>query len=527
VPEISSVFVLPTAPAAPIAASPAAAATTSAPDKGAVDFLSQFKAAIKNLAGVALPQVATPVVSALVAQTDAAVVATDSAPADAKKADAKQSQLMPEILAALGFVVVPPLLQPPVVSAQPTDTASPAAAIADAGSPAAAQPLPLSAGAPQSSPTPQAPVATESLQSPQVPAAVQSLPVLQSVPQAAQTLQSPLAPPAIQTPVAAASAPLLDQLQAIPAQPLNIAQQELLTTVVQTAVPQQHASAGAPKTDTTIATPAVISQVTPVYAAPANVAQAAVAVDAPAAPQQPAAAPVADSATPIVASQPAGTFQQSGFDSNSKQPRSTPVVESASATTATEVAPNATFAAAASMATQNTAAVPADLQPAQVVNQIAHQADLYRVPGDRSVRIQLHPEGLGGVDVTLRYSVANGIQLHLNVEHAATGALVQAGWTDLRDALATQGIHANRLVMSISAPANASGLDFSNGTGSHRSDSGLASFTQGQNSQQRQETQDQRAARGWNGTIDPILPSSNDATPRVATAGAGHIDYRV
>jgi flagellar hook-length control protein FliK len=143
------------------------------------------------------------------------------------------------------------------------------------------------------------------------------------------------------------------------------------------------------------------------------------------------------------------------------------------------------------------------------------------------VHIQLHPEGLGGVDVTLRYSVANGIQLHMNVEHAATGALVQAGWTDLRDALATQGIHTDRLVMSISAPATASGLDFSNGNGSQRSDSGLASFTQGQTSQQRQETQDQRATRGWNGGIDPILPSSNDTTPRVAPAGAGHIDYRV
>jgi hypothetical protein len=81
--------------------------------------------------------------------------------------------------------------------------------------------------------------------------------------------------------------------------------------------------------------------------------------------------------------------------------------------------------------------------------------------------------------------------------------------------------------MSITAPANAGGLDFSSGTGSSRSDSGLASFTQGQTSQQRQETQDQRAARGWNGAIDPILPSSVDANARVAPASAGRIDYRV
>jgi len=529
VPEISSVFVLPAAPAAPNAASPAVAGTPAAPDRRPGDFLSQFKAAIKNLATAALPQVATPVVSALVAQTDATVAATDVPPLDTKNTDAKQSELMPEILAALGFVVVPPVLQAPVVAAQATDTASPHAAVTDTTSP----PVVAQSSQPFLHAAPSLPQPAQPLQMPRspqsLPALETSLEVLSAAPEvqsASPTLQSvPPQPASLQVvqSLQAPATPLLDQLQAISAQPLSDTQQQQLTAVVQATLPERRA----PKTDVAAATPAVISQVDPVAASSVTIApQAAVAVDAPA-PQHRVTAPIADSTTPIVAAQPAGSFQQSSFGTSSRQRQSTPVVESATAPTAADAAPDATFAAAASLAPHNTAALPADIQPAQVVNQIAHQADLYRVPGDRSVRIQLHPEGLGGVDVTLRYSVASGIQLHLNVEHAATSALVQAGWTDLRDALATQGIRADRLVMSISAPANASGLDFSNGNGSHRSDSGLASFTQGQSSQQRQETQDQHTARGWNGAIDPILPPSNDTIPRVAPAGAGHIDYRV
>jgi flagellar hook-length control protein FliK len=331
--------------------------------------------------------------------------------------------------------------------------------------------------------------------------------------------------------------PLLDQLHPTPAPLLDFSPPasapsldvppQLLTQLAtrETPVTERPATTRAITSDT----PAVV---TPQLAQPdpsvttAVAPRITVAPDAPAA-QHPSTAPIVDSATPVVATPPGGTFQHSGFDSNSRQPHSIPLMESDSAITPAQAAPDGTFAAAAAVATPGAAPLPPDIRPSEVVNQIAHQADLYRVPGDRSVHIQLHPEGLGGVDVTLRYSAANGIQLHLNVEHASTGALVQAGWTELRDALATQGIHSDRLVMSISAPANASGPNLSNGNGSNRSDGGLASFTQGQNSQQRQETQEQRTARGWNAAIDPILPSSFDVSQRVAPASAGHIDYRV
>jgi flagellar hook-length control protein FliK len=188
--------------------------------------------------------------------------------------------------------------------------------------------------------------------------------------------------------------------------------------------------------------------------------------------------------------------------------------------------------ATATAATANAVPVPANDQvhPRDVVSQIAHQADLYRLPGNKGVRINLHPEDLGGVQVTLRYAAGGSLELHINVEHATTGALVQAGWTELRDALATQGIGPERLVMSITGPSGANQLDFSsNGGGSNRPDSGLAAFTQGGDSgQQRQNNgaDDTRAPRGWSTTAD-ASPVSDDAPRSASVAAASRIDYRV
>ncbi len=162
--------------------------------------------------------------------------------------------------------------------------------------------------------------------------------------------------------------------------------------------------------------------------------------------------------------------------------------------------------------------LPPQVRPAEVVSQIAHQADLYRLPGNRGVRIQLHPEDLGGVEVSLRYGVGGALQLHINVEHAATGSLVQAGWTELRDALATQGISPDRMVMSV--------IDFSSGGNGRQTDPGTAGFAQSQSGQQRQDTPEQTGQRGWNGAVEPISPA--DDSPRVAstTAATSRIDYR-
>src|SRR5438874_11616258 len=119
-------------------------------------------------------------------------------------------------------------------------------------------------------------------------------------------------------------------------------------------------------------------------------------------------------------------------------------------------ASDTTIAAAASSTAQTGVALaPAHVKPGEVISQNAHQADLYRLPGNKGVRIQLHPEDLGGVQVTLRYAAGGSLELHIATEHASTSALVQSGWTQLRDALATQGISPDRLVMSITGPANA------------------------------------------------------------------------
>jgi flagellar hook-length control protein FliK len=195
---------------------------------------------------------------------------------------------------------------------------------------------------------------------------------------------------------------------------------------------------------------------------------------------------------------------------------------------ATSVVAASANAAPASASAAASAAPP--VHPSQVVSQIVHQAELFRLPGNKGLRIQLHPDDLGGVQVTMRYAAGGGIELHINVEHAATGSLLQSGWTELRDALATHGITPDRLVMSVTAPIDAGQLDFSsNGGGSYRSDPSLTSFMQGggQSGQQRQDGgDDARVWRGWNGgAVEPVT-SSDDNSRAATSSAASRIDYR-
>jgi flagellar hook-length control protein FliK len=203
---------------------------------------------------------------------------------------------------------------------------------------------------------------------------------------------------------------------------------------------------------------------------------------------------------------------------------------------ATVPAPTAAFGqvlgmAGGATATASTAAQPA--HPSQVVAQIAQQADLYRLPGNRGLRIQLHPEDLGGVEVTVRYNPTGGLELHVNVEHAATGALVQAGWSELREALATHGISPDRLVMSVSAPTGASSSGSQDSFGGARPDAGQSAafnFAQSQSGQQRHDQGDARSAFGW--SRSPLFDGSSaaDTNPESAVRSAAdaisRIDYR-
>jgi flagellar hook-length control protein FliK len=166
--------------------------------------------------------------------------------------------------------------------------------------------------------------------------------------------------------------------------------------------------------------------------------------------------------------------------------------------------------------------------PREVVAQIAQQAELYRLPGGRGVRIQLHPDGLGGVEVTLRYGAAGGLELHVNVEHAATGALVESGWSDLRAALSQQGISPDRLMMSVTGPSGASlsssdsgGFGAGNGAGFSQ-DTGPSGF--GQSNPQGQGERQPAPGRGrWNASVTPISHEPDNVAP----ASSSRIDLRV
>jgi hypothetical protein len=134
----------------------------------------------------------------------------------------------------------------------------------------------------------------------------------------------------------------------------------------------------------------------------------------------------------------------------------------------------------------------------------------------------------------VRYSPSGGVELHISAEHAATGALVQAGWGELRDSLASQGISADRLMLSVTGPTGAGQSNLS-GNGGDRSDpNSYSSNTTNQSSQgsldsQGQSPQDnaqRRPSQGVSGPIDRI--SLADDRPGAApTATASRIDYRV
>ncbi|GAC1319194.1 MAG: hypothetical protein NVSMB2_14380 [Chloroflexota bacterium] len=243
---------------------------------------------------------------------------------------------------------------------------------------------------------------------------------------------------------------------------------------------------------------------------------------------EPASAQITMAASPTNSNPQAASDQRPGSDSGLSATPS----DDASAASATTPTANVTFASHLTNAqSASPLAGPPEqsTQATEVATQIAHQADLYRLPGGKGVRIQLHPDELGGVDVTLRYSAAEGVQLHINVEHAATGQLVQAGWTDLRDALAAQGITSDRLVMSVTAPTGGSGLDSSfNGRDGGRAGAELAGFSQGQSGQRQPPSRDDGAGatRTWFSDVDPTASNSDDGA-RAPVAASSHIDYRV
>jgi flagellar hook-length control protein FliK len=537
----SSTSVLPVAQAA--ASAPAAPAGPAHPhaDLGAPDFLGQLKTALKNLTKVVMqPIVASgPAAPSAAAQAPGAEVPAAPAELQDAKVDHK-SDVLPDLLATLGLVPVPiafvPLDVPPekTVEAAPApfgagaSTASGASTGADAS--ADSGPLADSGRLPDSgalaAPPQQAPLPKSVL--PEVPqpppgaaiaaAAVQLQAQLESSKLLKPEVQRSMPPGLMRTPE---GHPLVSQSGAA-----KRAKTEIGASIADRSVP---IASAAPSDSTVTTTESAATDPAPL--APGSMSTA---------PRGQSAAQhtgpltgVANDVAPVIGSSQQHAHQDAfprGSADDGRQPaapKAAPIDDSASTPGVTAASDSAIAAAAGSIAANSvTPVLPPHVRPAEVVSQIAHQADLYRLPGNRGVRIELHPEGLGGVEVTLRYGVGGALQLHINVEHAATGSLVQAGWAELRDALATQGISPDRLVMSVTAPNGSSQLDFSGGGSGRQADPGTTGFAQSQSGQQRQNDPEQTGHRGWNGAIEPTSPS--DDNPRVASASAAtsRIDYR-
>ena len=119
------VSLLPTAPAMPAATPAAATSATSAvapgtllpPDLTSPNFLAQFKAALKTIANVVVPPQLTqrPATDPNAAPLMSAVSDDLSQPEVPSAADADKHAvaLMPDLLAELGFAVVPPAFPMP------------------------------------------------------------------------------------------------------------------------------------------------------------------------------------------------------------------------------------------------------------------------------------------------------------------------------------------------------------------------------------------------------------------------------
>jgi flagellar hook-length control protein FliK len=472
-PDIAPLLATTPAPPAPTSGMSVLPLAPVAADGPSLDFLSQLTAALKGLAAAVSPmppaasRAQTPAPPAPAEASDALPAESDPAP---KVSDTSMDEL-PELLAMLGIVVVPPALQP-LVAAAP-----------DAAASGGVEPAPVRATPPPDAPT----AATVELPSSSQPGVATKPETTGLTSQTGPEVASPVTHGSESR--RARSSPS-DSASAAPATPTDTA----------AAMP---------------ATPPVVAE----RSTPADRAQTPRVVSA-------------SSVALTQAQPPQDSAPQSGDAGDGHQRRSNKsigAIESTSADSTTSVGnDDRAFNAAMSQATAPTGApVPAAaVHSSGVVSQIVHQAELYRLPGNRGVRIQLHPEDLGGVQVTLRYAAGGGLELHIDVEHAATGSLVQQGWTELRDALATQGINPDRLVMSVSGPDSATQLDFSSGGGgSSRSDAGLAQFGQGGQSdrQHQQAAEAGLTSRAWSGRFEPT--SAAEAT--VATsAAASRIDYR-
>ncbi len=508
------------------ATSGAEAAETGASGSGVTDFVAQLQAAFAVLAGglVTSQQPATPGT-----QTDtAAPPPSDHAPAsDGKDQDSAIDQELIALLAALGLTLTPQSIPSAQPSSGPSDQEMGAASVEAIGGKARPQGQAQNAaladlhvvGPGPSESSQSTPVGTADTQ------AKPTTPAPESVAAAVQTGTETGKPAPAPTTQATVFADLLPSQASVPSQTISASSPTPLQANRQASPAVQPQPAQQP--DQTVQAATV-----PVSTAPAESPQPQTTPQRQVATVERAPAPEWSSAPTQVATTIAG--QRSNAESGQSQTGGDSTGSNATPERAVGAAVESPSSAGmddqgAQFLQGSAAASPRALhveaaQAADVAGQIARHVDLYRLPGGHGVRIQLQPEGLGTVDVTVRYGPGHSVEMHVAVDNGSTGALVQAGWANLRDALVAQGFSADRLVMSVASPTNdGSGL-FSGQNGGDRPDANAMAFDQQPGGHQSgDERPNQSSSRQILGSV-----ASSESTEDVrAAAEPSRIDYRV
>ncbi len=88
-----------------------------------------------------------------------------------------------------------------------------------------------------------------------------------------------------------------------------------------------------------------------------------------------------------------------------------------------------------------------------ITNQTAAGVRMALAQGGKEAHIRLQPESLGHLDIRIVLD-GNNAQIHVMAEHAEVGQVIASHWTQLRETLATQGLQATNLAVSVGLGGN-------------------------------------------------------------------------
>ncbi|NOZ06835.1 MAG: flagellar hook-length control protein FliK [Chloroflexi bacterium] len=88
-----------------------------------------------------------------------------------------------------------------------------------------------------------------------------------------------------------------------------------------------------------------------------------------------------------------------------------------------------------------------------ITDQTAAGVRMALAQGGKEAHIRLQPESLGHLDIRVVLDGSN-VQVHVIAEHAEVGQVIASHWTQLRETLATQGLQATNLAVSVGLGGN-------------------------------------------------------------------------